>query len=91
VDRKEVIHMATTETTKEILVRTIGQENPREIQLELEPGTLVSDVLEQAGLLGWRLVNPRGGNFQPGDRLYESVESGQKVLAVKVDDLSAGT
>jgi hypothetical protein len=82
--------VATATAPKQILLRTTGQENPRELQLTLEPGTLVSDVLEQANLLGWRLTDPRGGSFQPGDRLYDKVEEGQKVLAVKVDDLSAG-
>ena len=81
----------TTETqVKQILVRPIGQEGAEERRLDLEPGTLVADALEQAGLLGFRLVNPNGGHFQPGDNLYDQVASGQKVMAARVDDLSAG-
>jgi hypothetical protein len=82
---------ATTAQTKTILLRTVGQDPPREMQLELQPGTLVSDALEQAGLLGYQLANPKGDHFRPGENLYDQVAEGQKVLAAKVDDLSAGT
>lgn len=76
---------------KSILVKTVGQEPAREIQLNLEPGTLVADAIDQAKLVGFRLQRPSGGNFEPAENLYDLVAEGQKVYAAKVDDLSAGS
>lgn len=82
--------MATATQEKQILIRTSGEEDPLDIPVTLVPDTLVTDVLEQADLLGYRLVSAKGSHFQPGENLYNQVVEGQKIIAVRVDDLSAG-
>jgi hypothetical protein len=76
--------------SKNILLKTTGVEEPVEIPVELMPESSVADVLEQTGLRGYRLTDPGGGSFKPGERLFDKVGEGEKVFAVKVDDLSAG-
>lgn len=76
---------------KKVLIRTTGEDPPREFQLQLEPGTLVADATEQAGLIGYRLSRPGGAQFEPGESLYDTVADGQKIFAARTDDLSAGT
>lgn len=76
---------------KTILLQTVGEEQRREKQVTLTPGTLVTDALEQAGFRGYRAVKPdQGGHFQPAENLYDQVADGQKIQIAKVDDLSAG-
>ena len=40
-----------TQTEKRILIKSVGQDPPREVNTTLVPGTLVTDALEQAGFL----------------------------------------
>lgn len=82
--------MATTTATKTILIRTTGEETPREFEAEIDQATAVTDILENLGLGGYRLVKPDSTHYELGEHLYDHVVSGQKVMAVRVDDLSAG-
>lgn len=82
--------MDTATETKRILVRTTGEERAREIEVILDPSILVADALESAGLVGYRLTRADGSHFEPGERLYDKVADGQKLLAARTDDLSAG-
>lgn len=80
----------TTTATKNILIRTTGEETPREFKAVIDPGNSVSDTLDSLDLLGYRLVKPDSTHYEPGEHLYDQVKEGQKVMAVRVDDLSAG-
>jgi len=82
--------MTTATDTKEILIVTVGKDPKREVKVTLQPGTLVTDALEQAGFLGYRLQKPAGGNFELAENLYDQVADGQKLQAVDVNGLSAG-
>ena len=76
--------------SKSILIRTAGTDPVQEKEVLLAPGSRVADAIEQAGLAGFSLANPRGGTFNPGDDLYDAVAPGQKLFASKVEGLSAG-
>ena len=76
--------------TKTIRIATLGEEPGRDERVEIEPGTAVSDILEQADFLGYRLLRPDGSSYELDEDLFDKVASGQKVHAARVDDYSHG-
>lgn len=80
---------ATGVTEKRVLLVFPGSDGKDHKEVVLTPGVTVKDALESAGLRGFALRDPAGGNYPWNTNLYAAVENGQKLEAAK-DDVTAG-
>ncbi len=76
--------MTTPITTakKTLIVSVPGAEHPKEIPIDIVPGTKPRDVLQRLSLTGFGLSRPGGGGLiGVNDDLFPLVEDGQKLFA----------